>query len=167
MASFVIGSDGEFFSRLSSEEQEQFFSDCTWYFANRYGEENIISAVVHRDETTPHLHLNIFPEHNGKICAKQLFNPKELKELQTDFHDKVGKKYGLQRGKEGSQKAHLSTAEYKASTIIKNAVIEATEITTKANTELRNINAAVQKPKSILMKQLSKLRAPKLKEIRL
>ncbi len=162
MASFVIGSDGEFFSRLTSEEQEQFFSDCTWYFANRYGEENIISAVVHRDETTPHLHLNIFPEHNGRICAKQLFNPKELKALQTDFHDKVGKNYGLQRGKEGSQKAHLSTAEYKANKIVKNAVIEASEITTKANTELRNINAAVQKAEEHFDETIKQIKTAKV-----
>ena len=52
------------------------------YFAERYGEENIISAVVHIDETTPHLHLNLIPIADGRLCAKTLFDRKELQNLQ-------------------------------------------------------------------------------------
>ena len=111
--SFVVGSDREFFSRLSPLEQQQFFVDCTRFFAERYGEENIISAVVHIDETTPHLHLNLIPIADGRLCAKTLFDRKELQNLQTDFHAAVGKKWNLQRGKEGSTAKHLDTAAYK------------------------------------------------------
>ena len=113
MCSFVVGSDREFFGRLSPNEQQQFFVDCTRFFAERYGEENIISAVVHLDETTPHLHLNLIPIANGRLCAKTLFDRKELQNLQTDFHSVVGKKWNLQRGKEGSTAKHLDTAAFK------------------------------------------------------
>ena len=113
MCSFVVGSDREFFSRLSSGEQQQFFVDCTRFFTERYGEDNIISAVVHMDETTPHIHLNLIPISDGRLCAKQLFDRKELQNLQSDFHSVVGKKWNLQRGKEGSQAKHLDTAAYK------------------------------------------------------
>ena len=113
MCSFVVGSDREFFSRLSPGEQQQFFIDCTRFFAERYGEDNIISAVVHIDETTPHLHLNLIPIVDGRLCAKQLFDRRGLQNLQTDFHSVVGKKWNLQRGKEGSQAKHLDTAAYK------------------------------------------------------
>ena len=113
MCSFVVGSDREFFGRLSPSEQQQFFVDCTRFFAERYGEDNIISAVVHMDETTPHLHLNLIPIADGRLCAKTLFDRKELQNLQTDFHSVVGKKWNLQRGKEGSQAKHLDTAAYK------------------------------------------------------
>ncbi len=113
MCSFVVGSDREFFGGLSSGEQQQFFVDCTRFFAERYGEENIISAVVHMDETTPHLHLNLIPIANGRLCAKTLFDRKALQNLQSDFHSVVGKKWSLQRGKEGSQAKHLDTASYK------------------------------------------------------
>lgn len=41
--------------------------------------------------------------------------------MQTDFYEEVGKKYGLHRGKEGSQRKHLSTAEFKAKKIIEQA----------------------------------------------
>ena len=99
MCSFVVGSDRKFFGELSPSEQQQFFVDCTRFFAERYGEETIISAVVHLDETTPHLHLNLIPIANGRLCAKTLFDRKELQNLQTDFHSVVGKKWNLQHGK--------------------------------------------------------------------
>lgn len=113
MCSFVVGSNREYFNNLSVQEQEKFFADCTRFFADRYGEENIISAVVHMDETTPHLHLNLIPIADGRLCAKQLFDRKALQELQTDFHSFVGKKWNLQRGKEGSTAKHLDTMSYK------------------------------------------------------
>lgn len=55
MNSFIITSDGEFFKGLYPWEQQEFFRDCAEFFAHKYGEENMISAVVHRDETTPHI----------------------------------------------------------------------------------------------------------------
>lgn len=113
MCSFVVGSDREFFKSLSVQEQEKFFADCTRFFSDRYGEEDIISAVVHMDETTPHLHLNLIPIADGRLCAKQLFDRKALQDLQTDFHAVVGKKWNLQRGREGSTAKHLDTMSYK------------------------------------------------------
>ena len=125
MCSFVVGSDRQFFGNLSEEEQQQFFVDCTRFFAERYDEDNIISAVVHMDETTPHLHLNLIPIADGRLCAKQLFDRKALQALQTGFHSAVGKKWNLQRGREGSQTKHLSTAEFKAKKIVEQANGEA------------------------------------------
>ena len=137
MCSFVVGSDRQFFVSLSEEEQRQFFVDCTRFFAERYGEDNIISAVVHMDETTPHLHLNLIPIADGRLCAKQLFDRKELQNLQTDFYSAVGKKWNLQRGKEGSQAKHLSTAEFKAKKIIEQAHSEANELKATAEREVK------------------------------
>ena len=122
MNSFVLGSDKTFFDGLAKVEQYNFFSDCYKFFAERYGEENIIAAVVHNDETTPHMHLNLMPvTKDGRLCSKQLFDKPQLQQLQTDFYETVGKRWGLQRGKEGSQKKHLSIAEFKAKKIIEQA----------------------------------------------
>ena len=120
--SFILGSDGAFFSTLSQEQQEDFFRDCTMFFAERYGEENIISAIVHVDETNPHLHLNLIPALNGRLCSKQLFDRKALRSLQSDFHEQVGTKWGLQRGKEGSTAEHLETTAYKLKKMKEEAV---------------------------------------------
>ena len=149
MASFVVGSDREFFNGLDEDEQNRFFRDCTKFFAERYGRRNIISAVVHNDETTPHMHLNLIPIKDGRLCAKDLLNRNELFKLQTDFYEQVGKRWGLQRGKEGNTASHLSTAEFKAKCIIDEAWDKSTEILSSvgklAQAELETIEKAVQK----------------------
>ena len=113
ITSFILGSNKEFFDGISPETQKQFFDDCTEFFAERYGKENVVSAVVHLDESTPHLHFNLMPVTGGRLCAKELFDRAALRELQTDFYEVVGKKYGLKRGKEGSTAKHLDTVAYK------------------------------------------------------
>lgn len=114
ITSFILGSDKDFFDRITAEQQKQFFDDCTEFFAERYGKENVVSAVVHLDESTPHLHFNLMPVTDGRLCAKELFDRAALRELQTDFYEVVGKKYGLKRGKEGSTAKHLDTVAFKA-----------------------------------------------------
>ena len=149
MASFVVGSDREFFKGLDEDEQNRFFRDCTNFFIDRYGRKNIISAVVHNDETTPHMHLNLIPIKDGRLCAKDLLNRNELSKLQTEFHEKVGRRWGLQRGKEGSTASHLSTAEFKAKCIVDEAWDKSTEILSSAGkrayAELESMEKAVQK----------------------
>lgn len=113
ITSFILGSDKEFFGGLAAEQQKQFFADCTDFFSERYNKENVVSAVVHLDESTPHLHFNLMPVTDGRLCAKELFDRKALRDLQTDFYEAVGKKYGLERGKEGSTAKHLDTVAYK------------------------------------------------------
>lgn len=113
ITSFILGSDKEFFDRITVEQQKQFFADCTEFFSERYGKENVVSAVVHLDESTPHLHFNLMPVTDGRLCAKELFDRTALHDLQTDFYEAVGKKCGLERGKEGSTAKHLDTVAYK------------------------------------------------------
>lgn len=121
ITSFILGSDKEFFDRITAEQQKQFFSDCTDFFSERYGKENVVSAVVHLDESTPHLHFNLMPVIGGRLCAKELFDRTALRELQTDFYEAVGKKYELERGKEGSTAKHLDTVAYKTKKMTESA----------------------------------------------
>lgn len=143
MNSIVVGADKAFFDGLSKLSQYNFFSDCTNFFEERYGTENVISAVIHMDETTPHMHLNLVPiTPDGRLCSKVLFDKSKLRQLQTDFYNTVGKNYGLQRGKEGSQAKHLSTAEFKAKKIIEQAeaIREESQVYADALTEAKSGN---------------------------
>lgn len=159
MCSFIIGSDGNFFIGLTPWERQRFFVDATEYFAERYGKENIISAVVHTDETTPHLHLNLIPIVGNKLSAKQLFTRASLRELQTDFHDKVGKKWNLERGKEGSQAKHINTAEFKAKTIIEHANKEAEEYLSRIESSIEaERSKPVPKKKKVIDTEIQSLR---------
>ena len=89
------------------------------------------------------MHLNLMPvTKDGRLCSKQLFNKPQLQQLQTDFYEAVGKRWGLQRGKEGSQKKHLATAEYKAKKIIEQAeaIREENQVYADALTEAKSGN---------------------------
>ncbi len=148
MCSFILGSDGEFFDGLSTQQMREFFRDVTRFFADRYGYENILSAVVHLDETTPHMHLNLIPVFENRLCAKKLFDRYELRDLQSAFHENVGRKWRLQRGKIGSTAKHLETAEFKAKKIIEGAEQQAEETTKQARQQaedyLQGIHSTVE-----------------------
>ena len=157
--SFILGSDKEFFDGLTQEEQYSFFFDCARFFAERYGLKNIISAVVHVDETTPHMHLNLMPVLDGRLCSKQLFDKVALRELQTDFHEAVGKRWGLQRGKIGSTAKHWETAEFKAKKIIEGAEKQAEDFLTKVHGAVDEAkNKPVPKKKEEAAEEITYLR---------
>lgn len=121
MCEMLFTSDGDFFSRLSEQEQRQFFIDCFEFASQRYGRENIIAATVHLDEATPHLHLDFVPlTPDGRLSAKEILgNRPQLQQLQDDFFSAVSSKYGLERGQRADienrerPRKHLETAEFK------------------------------------------------------
>src|ERR1035437_6181166 len=119
MCQSLITSDKSFFDKLSSQEQKQFFKDSFEFVKETYGEKNIISANVHYDEKTPHMHINFVPITNdGRLCAKDLFKRVDLIKLHDNF-SKHCKEHGydLERGEsKGNLKKHLSVEEYKLET---------------------------------------------------
>jgi hypothetical protein len=117
MSQVLVTSDHSFFEGLDKEQQAEFFKKSYDFLADRYGKENIISATVHMDERTPHMHFNFVPvTADGRLSAKSLFTPKTLSDLHDKFYEQVGKSYGLERGEpkeSGKRRIHLETAEYK------------------------------------------------------
>ena len=134
MVSFVMTSDKEFFENMSPQTERSFFTDCVKFVKKRYGEENVISAVVHKDETTPHLHINFVPiTPDNRLSAKYYFDGK-LAELQTAVYEEVGKKWHLARGKEGSNAKHVDPKSYNK------VVKQATEDAKAQNEVLKEAN---------------------------
>lgn len=114
MCGFVVTSDTAFFNKLNPEQQREFFKQSYDALAVRYGKENIVSAAVHMDEKTPHMHVELVPvTREGKLSAKALFDRTEMRQLQSYMHGTVGEKWGLERGVEGSKAKHVETARMK------------------------------------------------------
>lgn len=118
----MITASPEAMARLSAEERERYFAECLSFVEARHGTRNRLSTVLHLDETTPHLHMLVFPEREGKLDAKSFFKLPALTELQDEFAIKVGKQFGLERGvrlpelleKGEKPHRHQSVAVYKA-----------------------------------------------------
>lgn len=138
MAQVLVTSDHTFFKGLTENEQKQFFQDSYEFLKERYGKENVISATVHLDETTPHMHFNFVPVTDGRLSAKAVLTKQSLIDQQTKFYEKVGKKYGLQRGERGGRTKHLETAEFKKQTAISKA-LEAEKTASETLSETQKI----------------------------
>ncbi len=54
----LITASPEFFKKKSPKEIQAFFQRAADFLIGRVGKENIVSAVVHMDEKTPHLHIS-------------------------------------------------------------------------------------------------------------
>lgn len=103
----------QFFQGKTNEENDRFFRDCLKFHENHFG--HIISAVVHYDETTPHLHVISVPlTKDGRLSARDVIgNRTQMRRTQTEFYEQVGKGYGLERGvqQDGPEKAQHITAQ--------------------------------------------------------
>ena len=107
---------------------------CGW-LQKTFGKENVVSAVLHLDEKTPHIHATVVPIVRGerrkakleraknaasgkktyrtkkdrpRLCADDVMARDKLKAYQTTYAEAMTK-YGLQRGIGGSEAKHIST----------------------------------------------------------
>lgn len=103
----------EFFQGKTNAENDKFFQDCLKFHESRFG--HIISAVIHYDETTPHLHVISVPlTRDGRLSARDVIgNRAQMRRTQTEFYEQVGKGYGLERGvqQDGPEKREHITAQ--------------------------------------------------------
>lgn len=101
MVETLITASPEFLAELSLQEQREYFTRAVNFMADKIGSRNIISAVVHMDERTPHMHLSFCPiTEDGRLSAKEILgNQKKLSQWQTDFHECMVDRWPqLQRG---------------------------------------------------------------------
>lgn len=83
----IVGASVGFMLQLGEEKREQYFRDSLHFFQNRYRKENVMYCYCHMDEHNPHVHIGIIPvTPDGRLSARDVFNPKSLEKLQTDFH---------------------------------------------------------------------------------
>lgn len=118
MCGLIVSSDYAFFEKLSPEETKRFFEESKAFLTEFVGAKNVISAMVHMDEKTPHMHfLHVPVTSDGRLNAKEIYTRESLKKLQTELPRHLRSRgFDLQRGVEqepGAKKKHLNTREFK------------------------------------------------------
>ena len=118
MCGLIVSSDSAFFEKLSPEDTRRFFEESKAFLTEFVGAENVISAMVHLDEKTPHMHfLHVPVTPDGRLNAKNIYTRESLKMLQTELPRHLQNRgFDLQRGVEqepGAKKRHLNTREFK------------------------------------------------------
>lgn len=131
----VLSGTHEDMIRVQDEGRLNEWCDDNLQWLHRtFGKENTVSAVLHMDEHTPHIHATVVPIVTGerrkarkkqaegkrtyrkkanavRLCADDLLTREKL----VAYHDSYAKamaKYGLQRGIRGSEARHTTTAQY-------------------------------------------------------
>ena len=122
---YIITSDKEYFNSIGIDETKRYF-ETAYKFVCEYknlGEQYILSAKVHMDEETPHMHLVFIPvihtkDKNGnsidKIACSEFWKAKDsYRQLQDAFYNyMVANNFELERGNP-SERVHLSVEDYK------------------------------------------------------
>ena len=126
MCELIITSDKAFFESIGEEETKRYFKTAYDFVANyqNLGEEFIISAKVHLDESTPHLHIVFVPvihkldkksgKQINKIACSEFWKGRDsYKKLQDSFYKCVTESgFNLERGKSNGVE-HISTEKFK------------------------------------------------------
>lgn len=102
-------------SRFDTKQQFEQWKTATWEFAKQqFGENNIALAVVHNDETTPHIHIIFKPVNpkTQKLGAGHWFDGrKKMQQYQDSYHNAV-KHLGFDRGEPGSRAKHKTIRQF-------------------------------------------------------
>ena len=131
----VLSGTHEDMVRVQDEGRlDEWCDDNLQWLHRTFGKENTVSAVLHMDEYTPHIHATVVPIVTGerrkarkkqaedkrtyrkkantvRLCADDLLTREKL----VAYHDSYAAtmaKYGLQRGIRGSEARHTTTAQY-------------------------------------------------------
>ena len=125
---YIITSDKQFFEEIGEEETKRYF-ETAYQFVAEYknlGEQYIMSAKVHMDEETPHMHLIFLPvvhtqDKKGndidKLACSEFWKEKDsYRRLQDSFYQYMtSHNFKLERGvpKEETVREHIDIKEYK------------------------------------------------------
>lgn len=110
----LLTASPEFFEKLTSKQVDAWARKNLQFLANTYGKENVAHAVLHLDESTPHIVAYVVPEKEGKLnCRAYLGGREKLTKLQTAYADDM-RSMGLQRGLEGSKARHRTIKNFYA-----------------------------------------------------
>ena len=102
----LVTASPEFFKGKKKSEVKAHFQEALDFIKQNQKPETIISAVVHMDEKTPHMHLCFVPlTADGRLSAKEIVgNKKKLTQWQDRFWEHMVKKYpDLERGESASK----------------------------------------------------------------
>ncbi len=184
MCQMVFTSDQAFFDKIGEKETKRYFNECYKFICNykSLGEKNIISAVVHLDEGSPHMHLMFVPvvhtkDKDGnnidKICSRDFWKGRDsYRKLQDAYFNHVKSKgFDLERGMfvEDTNRKHYTVEEYKKITNYDNTkkilneiklelpnVPDLTDISKFSRKRDEKILEEIIKPKDELIKELYK-----------
>lgn len=135
----MLSGSPEDMKRIQDEGKlDEWCQDNIAYLKKMFGDENLIAATLHLDETTPHIHASVVPIVRGerrkkksnkqpeqapkrqykkkdpnqaRLCADDVMARDKLVTYQDTYAEAMAK-YGLERGIKGSEARHITLTEF-------------------------------------------------------
>ena len=149
---YIITSDKDFFDEIGLEETKRYFKTAYKFVCGykNLGEKYILSAKVHMDESTPHMHLVFLPvvhtkDKNGKLidklsCSEFWKGKNSYKNLQDNFYTYMTKSgFNLERGK-SNENEHIPIKQLKVITNHEVQKFESKSVKTEQEITTNNID---------------------------
>ncbi len=143
----MLSGTPEDMQRIQAEGKlNEWSNDNIKWLQETFGKDNVVSAVLHLDEKTPHIHATVVPIVSGerrkvkqksntediqskkkyrkkdpnfsRLCADDIMTKDNLKLFQDTYAEAMAK-YGLKRGVDGSEARHISTPQYYRDLVVK------------------------------------------------
>lgn len=160
---FLMSATLEYFEGMSHEKIREWGESSLDFITDKIGidKKNILHAVVHMDEKTPHLHVVAVPlveKYDGRrkkdvlaISRKHFIKTREdMSEIQTRYVEHMNEKgFDLERGLEKSGAKHLDVARYKVQENQKELAMTEKALLEKKN-ELKQIDSTIEQSFEIL-----------------
>lgn len=141
MYSNVITVNEETYKSWGLGKTKKYFESVTEYFKHEFGEENIVSAKVHLDETAPHMHLQLVPvSSEGKLQAHKLMTKDRINKIHSEAPKWLQERgFEVERGKGKTGKKNIKDIyKYKAKKL-EESVLELEDKIVNLNKELERL----------------------------
>ena len=151
---------------LDPADHDRFFRKAYDALAEKYGEENVVSAYVHKDESgQPHMHFAFVPvtwdakKERYTVKAKDVLSKAELKKFHPWLSDvmqqEFGRDIGIETGELGTR-GNLTMEQYKA---VQEANAEVQRVNQKVEEASRELQEKIREVEKV-ESQLETLKAP-------
>jgi len=128
---YVMTATPEWFAKATPEQENAFFQQSLQWLADKYGADRIVTASIHRDETTPHLSAFVVPlTQDKRLSAKEFIGSRDKMRADQTTYAACVANLGLERGIEGSKATHQTIQQHYAA--IQQGVKTHASISTKA-----------------------------------
>ena len=112
---YVMTATPEWFAKATPEQEKAFFQQSLQWLADKYGADRIITASIHRDETTPHLSAFVVPlTQDKRLSAKEFIGSRDKMRADQTTYAACVANLGLERGIEGSKATHQTIQQHYA-----------------------------------------------------
>lgn len=113
----IITGSPDHMNKLTKLEHIEYFNAAARWLIELHGGKlsNLLSFSVHYDESTVHAHILLVPKINNKLNSRAIIGGARgrLSELQTEFYERVAKRFGFTRGVKNSRAKHEHYSELK------------------------------------------------------